>query len=424
MIARAFLIWLALLFAVPAVGQTPSAEFRLRADMLVEVLKSGSNEAELFSPSFWAQVPAAQVRAIGKSLVQQYGPMMQVESVKLASPYSGVVQIGHQRAVVRYEMTINTERPYQVIGLLVVGVDQRDDSAQKLIAEFKSLPGKSGLLVTPLGRDGTPKLSHNGDQALAIGSGFKLWILAELARSTRAGERRWQDVVPLGPASLPSGIAQKWPKGTAMTLESLAVMMVSISDNTTTDTLLQTLGRERVGAMVAATGHSAPGVTTPVLSTLEAFALKMNTNADVRARWSAASLQARRALLDREARRLTMGSITLPELGAAPRHIDSVEWFASPADMARTLDWFRLRGGAKALEILAVNPGIPVADAARFSYIGFKGGSEGGVIALNFLVRNKAGEWFAVCGSWNNASAAVDNDRFTSLMIRALALVR
>ncbi len=424
MIFRLLLFSLALLFAGPAVGQVPSAEFRQRAEMLVAVLRSGANEADLFSPSFLAQIPAAEIRAIGSSLVKQNGPIVGLESVQLASPVSGIAIVSHERAVVRYEMTIDPDPPHQVIGLIVAAVDRRDDTAQKLVAEFKSLPGRAGLIVVPLDAAATPKLAVNADQSFAIGSGFKLWILAELERSIAARERRWDDVVPLGPPSLPSGITQRWPKDTAMTLHSLAVLMVSISDNSATDTLLHVLGRDRVGAMVAATGHSAPAATLPILSTLEAFALKMNANADVHTRWSGALPPERGRVLEREARRLTMDSVTLAELGAAPRHIETVEWFASPADMARTLYWFRKRGGRTTLDILAVNPGIPVGDAARFSYIGFKGGSEGGVIALNYLVRNKAGRWFAVCGSWNNSRAAVDNDRFTSLMIRALALVR
>jgi hypothetical protein len=103
--------------------------------------------------------------------------------------------------------------------------------------------------------------------------------------------------------------------------------------------------------------------------------------------------------------------------------IDSVEWFASPAAMAKALDWLRSEGGDTALAILAVNPGVTPAMAERFAYIGYKGGSEPGVIAMNFLVRTKAGRWFAVAGHWNDAAKPVDNLRFATLMSRALGLV-
>jgi beta-lactamase class A len=424
-IRHIFVAWLAFWIAAPAFAGGPSPEFKERAAMLPAVLTSGGTEREFFSPSFLTQVPAKQVRETARQLVAQYGPVRNVEALRPASPLSGVIWVGYEKAVVRFEMTVDDRPPHQVIGLQVVGVDARDDSAQKLVAEFQALSGRSGLVIVPLGDARAPPLvGHNADQSFAIGSSFKLWILAELARSTAARERQWSDVVPLGPASLPSGILQKWPQGTAMTLQSLAMLMISISDNTAADTLLAALGRDRVGAILEKTGHHAPTQALPILSTLEAFALKMNGNADVRARWETSNPQGRRMLLDQESVRLQMGTIRLSELGSAPRFINSVEWFSTPSDMARTLDWLRRKGGATALNIMAVNPGIPVGDAARFSYIGFKGGSESGVMSLNFLVQNKAGQWYAVCGSWNDAAAPVDNDRFTSLMIRALALVR
>jgi hypothetical protein len=59
-----------------------------------------------------------------------------------------------------------------------------------------------------------------------------------------------------------------------------------------------------------------------------------------------------------------------------------------------------------------------------YAYAGFKGGSEPGVINLTWLIRNRAGAWHVVTGSWNNPAAPVDEARFTGLMGRALALVR
>jgi len=46
------------------------------------------------------------------------------------------------------------------------------------------------------------------------------------------------------------------------------------------------------------------------------------------------------------------------------------------------------------------------------------------VINLTWLVRNRAGVWHAVTGSWNNPAAAVEEGRFLTLMLRALQLAR
>lgn len=50
----------------------------------------------------------------------------------------------------------------------------------------------------------------------------------------------------LGEKSLPGGILQNWPKGAPLTLHTLAGLMISQSDNTAADTLLEILGRDVV----------------------------------------------------------------------------------------------------------------------------------------------------------------------------------
>ena len=90
--------------------------------------------------------------------------------------------------------------------------------------------------------------------------------------------------------------------------------------------------------------------------------------------------------------------------------------------MARTLDWLRLHADAPARAILAVNPGTDAETRARFDYLGFKGGSEPGVVTLNWLARTRDGRWLAVTGHWHRTDAAVPTLTFATLMNRALAL--
>ncbi len=424
MIARALIFWFALTLAIPATAQTSDTPFRARAAGLVTILQSAGQPDSFFGPSFLANVPVEEIRRQSAQLVQQYGPVKQIKSVTAATDKTGFVLIDYERARVRFEMTIDPEPPHRVIGLRVSGADPINVTAANIIATLNALPGQTALIIRRLGPDSGVVLAHHADKPMAIGSGYKLWILAELVRATRAGDRRWDDVVPLGAPALPGGITQTWPKGTPMTLHSLAVLMMSISDNTAADTLLGQLGRRRVDDAVRMTGHANPAATVPVLSTNEAFALKMDANADLRERWARADLGGRSALIRANAQRLTLAQIDPAQLGAKPRHIATVGWTASPADMANALDWLLISRDQTALDILAVNPGMPPGDAARFGYAGFKGGSEPGVTAMHFLVQNKAGVWFAVAGSWNNVAAPVSNDQFTAVMQRALALVR
>ncbi|MBS0480535.1 MAG: serine hydrolase, partial [Proteobacteria bacterium] len=246
-----------------------------------------------------------------------------------------------------------------------------------------------------------------------------LWVLGELARSVTAGGRKWADVIPVGPPSLPSGMMQSWPAASPVTLQTLATMMISISDNTATDTLVTAEGI-RLDKFVADIGT--PGLA-PVLTTRQMFAIKSPANADLAARWAATwAPKARRALLDANAKRLAETPLDVNMFSGKPVAIDTLEWFASPGQTVAVLDYLRGSGGETALAILAVNPGADAATRARFDYVGFKGGSEPGVITLNYLVRRKDGRWLAIVGNWRRRDAGVDTNAFAQLMNRALVL--
>lgn len=225
----------------------------------------------------------------------------------------------------------------------------------------------------------------------------------------------------LGPRALPSGQMQAWPAGAPVTLQTLATMMIAISDNTATDTLMTALGRGRVEAMVATAGVAQPMRTLPLLTTREATAIKADPA--LAAAWRRAGLPERRALLLGNARRIAAATLDPALFDGTPREPETVEWFASPADMARTLDWLRRHGDPATQAILAINPGLPPATARTFAYVGYKGGSEPGVIAMNLLLNTRDGRWFAVTGNWHRADTTVDEAKFAALMARAATLV-
>jgi hypothetical protein len=135
----------------------------------------------------------------------------------------------------------------------------------------------------------------------------------------------------------------------------------------------------------------------------------------------------RRRLLDAEVARRTGAEVGNLFADGRPVMIENIEWFASPMDLVRAMEWFAARAdrpaGAEALRILALNPGPGASLRDRFGYIGYKGGSEPGVVNMTALVRNRAGLWTVVSATWNNPGAAVDEVRFGALVTRALAIV-
>lgn len=414
---------LACFWAAAAAAAEPSPALTARAHELVRVLNGDTAPQGYFSTAFLAQIPPERVKGVAAQLRSSYGPARETLRVEATSPTAGTVFVRFERAVVRLRMAVAAQSPHRVEGLLVAGAESSAADVAAVFGEIVGLPGEVSLAAARL-EESRPVnfLTQKAERPLAIGSAFKLFVLAELVRSVKAGERRWGDVVPLGAPSLPSGLVQDWPEGSPVTLHTLAALMISRSDNTATDTLLGLLGREKVEALLPALGVSAPERNRPFLSTREAFALKLGDPA-LLAAWKKADEAGRRALLPRLAE-VRASALDPLRLGGRPAEIGTVEWFASPADMVRTLDWLRRNGDRTALQLLAINPGLGPALAREFDYFGFKGGSEPGVLNLSLLLKARAGRWLAVSATWNDEAVALDEARFVALMSRLVSLLR
>ena len=425
---RGLIALLLMVATTPAVAQTPAPptaaavadpSLIARANELVAVVVGTGNFDAYFSPGFHAALPKDKWDAVIASVTASMGKPMAVDRLTATSPWGALLRLRFERGIVNAQIAIDPAAPHQVTGLLFTGVEVAGDSLDKLAADFRALPGAGGFGIYALG-DGAPRLvaGVNSDQPAPLGSAFKLWVLGELAREVAAGERKWADVVPVGTASLPSGILQGWPAGSPVTLQTLATLMISISDNTATDTLV-TLEGTRLDRFVATAGAAD---LAPVLTTRQMFAIKSAASSDLAATWGKTPPAERRKLLDASAARLAATPVDVAMFTGKPVAIDTLEWFASPAQTAAILDWLRTKGGDTALSILAVNPGIDASTRARFDYIGFKGGSEPGVITLNFLVKRKDGRWLAAAANWHRSDAGVDTTTFIQLATRVLVM--
>jgi len=274
-----------------------------------------------------------------------------------------------------------------------------------------------------------PLATHEPDRALALGSAFKLYVLGALARELVGTTRKLEEVVRLDAKwrSLPSGQLQSWPIDTPVTLQTLASMMISISDNTATDHLLFTLGREKVEAVLGPMGNEHANLNVPFLSTGELFRLKATEGGKLGDAYAKLDAAKKREMLEKvvDAKALSEDAVDIAAFGA-PVHVEDVEWFASASDLCRAMDWLRRateQEAARALRgVLAINPGLPVSKEA-FPYVGFKGGSEAGVLNLTFLLRAKDGTWYVATAGWNDPKAAVEESKLTGLMQCVLYLL-
>jgi hypothetical protein len=106
---------------------------------------------------------------------------------------------------------------------------------------------------------------------------------------------------------------------------------------------------------------------------------------------------------------------------------DISEWYASPLDMAKALDWIyrhtRTDDAAHSMrEILAVETKLPHR-AAIWKYVGFKGGSEDQLLAGNWLLEDTSGKWYTLDVFWNSSQAAVKPPQFLEAIDKILTLI-
>jgi beta-lactamase class A len=426
----------ALLLAAPATAQTapttvapalPDPAFSERVGELLALLRGEGDYAGFFSPGFQAAVPKPQFEATLTQLIAANGRPSAVLGVEATTPWRGIVRVQVPTGVMKIGIAVDSMSPHQVSELRVLGVEAQEKTLAEVERALSALPGDSGYAIARLGAS-KPQLltSRNADKPYAIGSAFKLVILAELVRQTNAGTRKWDDLVTLDGGMLPGGGYTMKPKGTQVSLRELATQMISISDNSATDILLHTLGREKVEAMMPVLGIADPARNRPFMSTLDMFRLK--GVAGLADRYLALDEAGRRALLDGEVAGIPPILIDATSfLKKIPNRIDTLEWFESPNDLVRVMDWLRRNTegptGADARTILSKNPGLNPQARGKWQWAGYKGGSEPGVLNLSYLLQAKNGDWYVITGSWNDLQKDVVESRFLVLLNRAVELI-
>jgi len=273
---------------------------------------------------------------------------------------------------------------------------------------------KDGALV--------PIRSRNSDTRGNVASVHKLYTLGELCRQVAEGKATWdetmllQDKFKVGG----SGDLRDVESGTSLTLREYARKMISISDNTATDHLLNLLGRDAVEAMLATMGHSDPAATTPFLAVREAFALMGTRNGELIKAWRAGDVAARRKMLDEGLK--DAGPL---EFGGKPRNLDIAGWYASPSDMGRAMAYLRGRMGATGMEPLAGILRAPESYPRKgWKDMFFKGGSTTGVLAGSWLLQATDGRWFVWGVVANDTSKGLDEMVGIELFLEGVGIAR
>jgi len=348
-------------FANAQAPSTQTAPQTPQSKMLTRLFTSSVVLANWFTPAFLAQVAAPQVQTIINDMKRQLGP------------YQGIRQQG------------------LISGLLFQAPRSHPKPSQDLTSAFQAFPGTVSVLVI---ENGTPKLSYNPDQPLAVGSAFKLAVLNVLKTQIAAQQQSWDAVLTLQAnlKSLPSGFLQTWPHNSALTVYSLAALMMSQSDNTATDHLIRLVGKPALEKLSPR--------NTPFLMTREAFALKNPSNVSLRDRFLATEPQQRQALLTESA---PLPSVSNLESGVLSPEI---EWFYTTTELCQ------LMANVADLPLTQINPGV--ARPQDWQTISFKGGSAPGVLNFTTQLQSQDGKTYCVSATWNN-SQPLEEAKFTAL---------
>lgn len=344
-----------------------------------------------FDETFLASIPASGVQSVLGS-VGEAGDL--VEMVHAGEHELAVlVELGSE--VMQVQLLVEPGPPHRLTGLLftpAIPTPLPPESIADVEAAWPPLAERASLLVAQVvNGECRPVAAVDPERVGPVGSTAKLYVLGAVATAILDGDLTWDQPVPIRDElkSHPSGTFHELPAGTERTVLEHATAMISQSDNTATDHLVDLVGREAVEAAMVEMGHAAPERNQPFLTTREMFLMKLDgVGEEPLAAYVDGDRDERRALLDE------WTGLPLPGLerfSPTPVLIDEVEWFASPADLCRAMvvlgelaEWPGLEPLA---DILAAPPEVVDADGVT---AWFKGGSEPGV--SNLTVRLDDGD--------------------------------
>jgi len=276
--------------------------------------------------------------------------------------------------------------------------------------------------------DGSCRPLHGIDPATPapLGSAFKLYVLDALATAVAAGTVSWTQslTVTAQLKSLGSGELQNEPDGTKVSVHDAAAKMISISDNTAADILINLVGRAAVEAALTSAGMADPSLDQPFLTTREFFILKLDQWPALARRYIAASQVGRRALLATVVDRAPLPAITPETAWTTPREIDSIEYFASATDICHVYASLAAHARRPGLSpvggVLEINDGGLGLDPALWQTTWFKGGSEPGALTLTYMATTRTGHSYVVAVLAENPSAPIDEATAEPAMLSAI----
>lgn len=289
---------------------------------------------------------------------------------------------------------------------------------QSILNEFNKLGGISSLIIKDFSKS-SPLLEINSNARIALGSEFKLYILHYLNQQILNSKLNWSDKLKIQEEikSLPSGILQNYPDGTELTLNQIASLMIAISDNTATDHLINFLSKENIESSMIGF-NSYLDENTPLLSTMDMFRFRTLDSTQVN-KYMNLPVKQKRIYLESLKHELSRNDVATKLANwDQPKDIQKVEWFANVNDICSVVQDIQTQAVSNSaiLDILSNNvPFVWIEDNPSFEYIGYKGGSEPGVLTMTFLVKTKSHKWGCISMGINNDKQSLNENQIADL---------
>jgi hypothetical protein len=377
-----------------------------------------------FDAAFLANVSLA---VLNQALQAGAGAELLSIQVSELNTVVALVSAGGAAARVQVWLTVDGRGLINGLRLSPVTTGPGPETWADVDAAFRSVAPQVRLLVADV-TDGSCDPVHGIDPAspAPLGAAFKLYVLDALGMSAASGAIRWNQplTVTAQLKSLPAGELQTDPDGTQVSVLDTAAAMMSLSDNTATDMLINLVGRSAVEAALTATGMASPALDRPFLTTREIFVLKLHQWPALANRYIAADEPGRRALLASTIDQAPLPAVADAGAWITPRAINSLEYFASASDICRvyaSLAALAHQPGLSPIgQVLSLNDNSLALDPAQWEATWFKGGSEPGVLTMAYLATTRTGHSYVVTALVENPSQPIDEAIAAPVMLSAI----
>lgn len=407
------------LILLTACSTTPPAS--KSSKLVCSDLNQGANFKYLnhYSNDFQKALPVEQMAEIFAQVQGKYGDCVEVVDFK-PSLNGDKFSTKHKNGQL-IDFTL-VEKNSKITGLWILGERAKVvgyKNFEEAQNDFNTLSRPSFLLL----KNDKAIISVNENKRTPLGSTFKLFVLDTLLQQIKEKKLSCENELKISNSlkSLPSGVFQTKEEGEEFSLYEYALKMISISDNTATDHLIDKLGRTSVERQIKKRGLKLSyGWNRPFLTTKELFQVRAIFEAEDYKKYASNTTTGRLVQLQKVAKLKNDQVMNELSKWQTPRGVLDTEWFSTPKDICALLQTFDQDNDEKINSILSSN--TPFAEKDLFDQIYYKGGSEPGVLQMAYYFKKDQDRYCLYLGS-HDLQNAIDEAVFFEKVKAVIKLI-